>query len=168
MGDALALKREKPDMPVLKLTPAEPDSSPIEIAASKGNSLEPGSTPTRWHAYFVLPPSIAVGMYSIAIRNSASSAFTPICTFIDPLTPCLSALNVSSPVQWDNRVFTVNATQPGVGRDATKAVSTALAKANANGGGVVFFPRGQYFIKGPLIVDPGAEYCPVPLLQSKY
>ena len=30
-----------------------------------------------------------------------------------------------------------------------------MAAAAKNGGGVVYFPRGQYFVKGPLVVAPG-------------
>ena len=35
------------------------------------------------------------------------------------------------------------------------AAFKAVAAAKANGGGVVFFPRGMYFIDVPLLVSPG-------------
>ena len=67
-------------------------------------------------------------------------------------TICLSSINVTEPKQWPSTVFTVASRQPGIGRNATAGVLAALAAARANGGGVVFFPRGQYFIDVPLIV----------------
>ena len=56
---------------------------------------------------------------------------------------------------WKPDTFTVNSTQPGVGHDATDAVTAAIAAAAKNGGGTVLFPPGQYFIKTALVVAPG-------------
>ena len=42
-----------------------------------------------------------------------------------------------------------------MGRNATIAVHIAIAAAAANGGGVVYFPAGQYFVQGPIVVAPG-------------
>ncbi len=38
--------------------------------------------------------------------------------------------------------------------ERTEGVSAALAKAKANGGGVVYFPAGRYHVKGPLDLPP--------------
>ena len=41
--------------------------------------------------------------------------------------------------------------------DDTEAVLKALQEASANGGGIVYFPQGQYRISRPLTVPPGTE-----------
>lgn len=61
----------------------------------------------------------------------------------------------SAESRWKSDVFAVNATQPGPARNATAAVHAAIAAAEANHGGVVYFPRGQYFVTGPLLVPNG-------------
>ena len=162
VGDAIGLAPLSASG-ILRLTPAGSSlaaAAPVDIKAradKSGGGM--GAKPTRWHALFDLPPSIAAGQYSVAVSNGAGHPpiFTPLCTFIDPATPCLSTLNVSAPLALPARpdIFTVNATQPGVGRDASEAVAQAIAAATQNGGGVVFFPRGQYFIKQALVVSPG-------------
>ena len=48
----------------------------------------------------------------------------------------------------------MKAPQPGYGRSATAAVHTALAQAAVAGGGVVYLPRGQYFVDGAIILPP--------------
>ena len=161
VGDAIGISPLSASS-VLRLTPAgsatttgvvAASAAPQDIPARKssdGDGL--GAKSTRWHAFFDLPSSIATGQYTISISNGEGSPFTPMCTFIDPQTPCLSALNVSHSHVFKTDIFTVNATQPGVGRDATAAVSAAINAATKNGGGVVFFPTGQYFIKTALVV----------------
>jgi hypothetical protein len=166
VGEAISLGapvndpgKQLPDLSVLRLV--EGAGGPAQHLTARAytgpDSSPPGSLSTRWHAYFDLPRSLAAGQYSISVAASRSSgsSFSPLCTFIDPSTPCLSTLNVSSPLEWKSDVFTVNATQPGVGHDATIAVAAAVSAAKANGGGTVFFPFGQYFIRGPLVVEPG-------------
>jgi hypothetical protein len=158
VGDAIALHSGSG-----ALTPShlhiQVGGKELAIAARSDSPGINGSTPSRSHAFFDLPASIAPGVYPVAVSNYASGSKTPLCTFIDSATPCLSTINitkttgVAAPSKPDT--FTVNATQPGVGHDATAAVATAVSAANANGGGIVFFPTGQYFIKGPLIVEPG-------------
>jgi len=59
-----------------------------------------------------------------------------------PAEPCRSIIEVRPSEEWSQRVFRVDAQQPGVGRNATVAVHAAVAAAAANGGGVVFFPSG--------------------------
>ncbi|NJL19144.1 MAG: hypothetical protein HC901_02265, partial [Bdellovibrionaceae bacterium] len=41
--------------------------------------------------------------------------------------------------------------------DDTSAIVAAVAAANANGGGIVFFPSGDYLIKQNLTLSPGVE-----------
>lgn len=113
-----------------------------------------GAMPTRWHAFFDLPADLAPGTYELALRapGRGATAEEKLCTFISVNTTCLSTIDVTKPKQWPSKVFTVASRQPGIGRSATAGVLAALDGARANGGGVVFFPRGQYFIDVPLIV----------------
>ena len=164
VGDAIGLPLSGDDgsgvtTASLMLTPTTGGGAVIRLTAraSPGGDAV-GATPTISHAYFDLPTDIEPGLYTAAVANVANdngAVYTPLCTFIDPATPCLTTLNVSHPIVWSSTRFVVNATQPGPGRDATKAVQDAIAKATANGGGVVYFPRGQYFVRGPLVVSPG-------------
>ena len=127
-----------------------------------------GAAPTRWHAFYDIPASFSPGSYvsrhdiaaiwvaffsrcqrhrcwqELALRGSGGvGTEEKLCTFINPSTPCLSAINISAPKAWPSKVFRVAAQQPGIGRNATAAVLSAMADAKAAGGGVVFFPRGQ-------------------------
>ncbi|MEI7837952.1 MAG: glycosyl hydrolase family 28-related protein, partial [Planctomycetota bacterium] len=61
---------------------------------------------------------------------------------------------VRPPVAWPARVFNVmdfGAVGDGVADD-TAAAQAALAQAKANGGGVVYFPRGRYEIRDTLVM----------------
>ena len=103
-----------------------------------------GAAPTRWHAFYDIPASFSPGSYELALRGSGGvGTEEKLCTFINPSTPCLSTINISAPKAWPSKVFRVAAQQPGIGRNATAAVLSAMADAKAAGGGVVFFPRGQ-------------------------
>lgn len=153
VGEAINLGADTKSPSILRLEHTA-GGAPQEIRAVTDGGPA-GSTLTRWHAFFPLPASLAPGLYNVSIAAGQGGTFTPLSTFVDPATPSLATLNVSAPVVWKSETFRVNATQPGVGRDATTAVQAALRAANNNGGGVVFFPMGQYFIRGPLIVNPG-------------
>lgn len=151
IGDAIGLGAAKASVAQLLIT--QPSGKVLKISAQLDGG-PPGSKPSRSHAFFELPSSLAVGVYPVAVANSATGTAAPLCTFLDQHTPCLATLNISKPFEWKSQIFTVNATQPGVGHDATTAVQSAVQAANVNGG-VVFFPTGQYFIRGPIIVEPG-------------
>jgi hypothetical protein len=154
VGEAINLGADTKTPSILRLEHVDGAGAPQEIqAVTEGGPA--GSALTRWHAFFPLPASLVHGVYNVSIAAGKGATFSLLNTFIDPDTPSLATLNVSTPVAWKTEVFRVNATQPGVGRDATAAVQAALSAANTNGGGVVFFPFGQYFIRGPLIVNPG-------------
>ena len=66
-------------------------------------------------------------------------------------TCSLGKVTVTAPEQWKPEVFNVR----DFGDDSDAAVHAALAKAEANGGGVVYFPRGRYQIKSELKLPPG-------------
>jgi hypothetical protein len=141
---------------VLRLT--EQTSKTVLHLSSRDDTAVPSAT--RWHAFFDLPTSIAAGVYTVDVGSSPITSgppatFTRLCTFKDSSTPCLSTITVATPTPFKTTVFTVKSVQPGPGRNATAGVQDAIAAAAANGGGVVYFPRGQYFIDGPMKVAPG-------------
>lgn len=144
---------------VLKLS--SHSGPPLKIMASSRSGN--GQT-TRWHAYFDLPPNMLPGTYNASISSSPSGMdsllFVPLCTFISTDTICLSTLTVQSQAPPKGKVFNVvkhfGSPQPGVGRNATLAVQAAIAAAaQAGPGSVVYFPRGTYFVYGPLLVPQG-------------
>ena len=213
------------------------------LSSNLRNLAITGAKPTRWHAFFDLPPSLTPGVYpviawalidcwpglsrvaaakvahlnrrrparsamgwkrcgqrtahagpslgpaQVAISNGGQTGvFTKVCTFVDPATPCLATVNVTRPVTvtppslsrlgpnlptldrsvapvwsaytqlafasvcahyidrivslhscrrpraWKSQVFTVKATQPGAGRDASAAVAAAIKACSENGG----------------------------------
>jgi hypothetical protein len=112
-----------------------------------------GAKLTRWHGFFDLPAALAPALYQLAVSNGGP--FVDVCTFVDPATPCLGTVNVTAPPVWDKTVFAVDAEQPGVGRNATAAVQAAVDAAGKNGGGVVYFAPGQYFVTGAIRVPVG-------------
>ena len=117
-----------------------------------------GAAPSRWHAFYDLPPTISLGSWEVSLRapssgsDNTSETEEKLCTFISVNTTCLGTITVTEPKKWPSQQFIVKSRQPGIGRNATTGVLAALAAARANGGGVVYFPRGQYFIDVPLIV----------------
>ena len=75
-----------------------------------------------------------------------------------------STVQIISPPQWDPKVFTVDCelSKPiferpcgWVGARSSAQLDAAIAQADRNGGGVVFLPRGQYYIDGPIVVPAG-------------
>ena len=171
--------------PVAAVAPAAAAAAAAAIVLVARASLDGGGVGaalTRWQAYFDLPAALAPGNYSLAIAHGGgsgsddtggaaanASAFEPLCTFVDQDRPCRSTIRVTAAgtALADPRTtfgatdtFVVNATQPGAGRDATAAVAAAVAAASAHLAGgaeraLVHFPRGQYFVQGPILVAPG-------------
>lgn len=84
--------------------------------------------------------------------------------FASPEVPALDFITVASARVWKSEVFTINCdwnkdlfSRPcgWVGARSSVQVDAALAAAKANEGGIVYLPRGQYYIDGPLIVSDG-------------
>jgi len=146
VGEAIGL--DKPSTLVLRAA----SGGAAHALAARSSPGGIGAAPTRWHAFFDLPRGIALGSYELSLRGGAGAVEEKLCMFLSVYTTCLSTINVTKPKQWPSKVFTVASRQPGIGRNATAGVLAALRAARANGGGVVLFPRGQYFIDVPLIV----------------
>jgi len=94
-----------------------------------------------------VPTDLPAGNYAVAVHNGfggpeAWSAAGHVQIHLAP--------------QWNQEVFDVSkfvaAGGGSVAGDCTVAVKAALAKAAANGGGIVYFPRGRYLINEELIV----------------
>ena len=91
----------------------------------------------RFSLFVPLPARLPVGRYALRVSNG----FGGVAAWSAPLT-----INIKRPDVWPGRVFSVKnfaALGDGV-HDDTKAVRAALAAAERNGGGVVYFPWGTY------------------------
>lgn len=115
-----------------------------EKSSSPAISLRPTAT-SLWDATFALPSDIPKGVYRLRLWNGQGNGDTIIVagTILVEMPPA-------------SRQLLVDVTEFGAkgdGRnDDLNAIRAALAKADKNGGGTVFFPRGRYFLSGPLDV----------------
>lgn len=82
-----------------------------------------------------LPPTLAEGAYEVSVHNgyAGEAGWRPG-----------GSLTVARRPAWPAEVFNVK----------TLGLNTALEKAAANGGGVVYFPRGRYKMEGAIVVPP--------------
>lgn len=129
-------------------------------------SVDPHVT-TQYSAYFALPTNFPVdaaeSQWYVDISNGLGD-FARINMFLSPEQPSVSTVRIVNTVSaWPptGPVFTVattsmptqplpNGTYPNATSDA--AIAAALQAAAAAGGGVVYFPRGYYFITQPIVV----------------
>ena len=86
--------------------------------------------------------------------------------FASPAAPNASLVHVTPPRRWSDATFTVDCgwslpleqrSCGWAGARSSAAVERALEAARAAGGGIVYLPRGQYFVDGPLIVPEGTR-----------
>ncbi len=101
-----------------------------------------------WSLNAALPSDLAAGEYELILRNGLGSDSYP-----------LGKMTVKPHAEvWKTKVF--NATEYGAvandGFDDTVAVKSALEAIKANGGGILYFPRGRYQINGMLEIPPCA------------
>ena len=108
---------------------------------------------------FTLPVRTPLGHYSLFVHNGfgGNAGWVPAGT-----------VDVKRPAVWPARIFNVmdfygvqaaseiaktqSKGSPAI--DRTEAIQAALQKAQANGGGVVYFPEGKYALRGALQVPP--------------
>lgn len=106
---------------------------------------------SSYDVHFVLPETIAEGVYKIYSHNGLGSEFG----WSEPLE-----LTVKKRPQWPSKVFDVKdfgaigrANQGPFGfNDDTQAIQNALDAAGANGGGIVFLPAGSYYVTKTLVI----------------
>jgi hypothetical protein len=133
---------------VLRLTPESGRS--IELAATKADAFA---------ASFDIPSDLKPGMYQAAMHNGLGG---------DAAWREIANVRIDPPVAWPQEVFSVlDFYGPKAVQDAIKSrqryapfmdrmegIRAALAKAKANGGGIVYFPAGKYLITELLEIPP--------------
>eukprot|EP01043_Picozoa_sp_COSAG02_P002113 COSAG02_NODE_48_length_45421_cov_103.222100_6_plen_689_part_00 len=179
---ALQRKLERPGrgggLTQLRLIP-ERGGSPVLLTAQW--TAEEFAQRADFSATFQIPPSIALGAYklSVSVSNEQSEATGPkffnISTFVSPAVPRCTTLEIRAPLAFKPQRFLVarpphghrvptcagdygsGPGSPNRAFDSLPAVQAAFAKARANGGGEVHFPRGQYWLSGAVVVPPGVR-----------
>eukprot|EP01052_Picozoa_sp_SAG31_P038903 SAG31_NODE_5288_length_2630_cov_2.811537_3_plen_223_part_00 len=165
---ALAAEQKEPTAaPVtskLRLT-AKTVADPVGAATPLVLTSVAANTST-FDALFELPANLVAGEYtaelSSGLKSHALGEWFPLSMFLSPEVPQLTTVTVETPPAWPTQIFEVDcdASQLDifkkpcgwVGARSSKQVDAALAKAKAAGGGIVYFPRGQYYIDGPIVV----------------
>lgn len=112
------------------------------MRAADGSTVALTSSESSPYALrFSLLQKTAPGDYALFVHNGlgGDAGWRPAGT-----------LNVRSPVAWKTDVFNIK----DFGPNPDDALLAALAKAKANGGGVVFLPRGRYQVKSILTIPP--------------
>ena len=126
----------------------------LEPENGAGINLQPTAA-DEYALRMEVPASMAAGKYQIRIHNGAggSAAWRDAGTIqilaahSDP-AGVFSVLDIYGPdAVKEMRKSLVKYSQP---LDRTEGIQAALAKAKANGGGVVYFPAGRYLVKGAL------------------
>jgi hypothetical protein len=124
-----------------------------------------------FEARFAIPPTLSPGKYTAEISNGLSShskgAFFPMTMFSeDAPGGRLGLVSVAPAHVWPSKVFRVDCEWEKpiferpcgwVGARSSTQLDAALAEAKAAGGGIVYLPRGQYYIDGPIVVPPNTR-----------
>jgi hypothetical protein len=110
-------------------------------------------------ASFEIPSDLAPGTYQAAMHNGLGG---------DAAWREIANVRIDPPVQWPQEVFSVldfygsKAVEEAIKSrqryqpfmDRMEGIRAALAKAKANGGGIVYFPPGKYLITERLDIPP--------------
>ena len=99
-----------------------------------------------WQAVFSIPGALACKAVLVEVRTPLSGAWRRVGEWSIGAARTLRKADVF-------RVTDFGAVSND-GKDDTAAVSNALAAAAANGGGIVFVPRGRFKVHGTLAVPP--------------
>jgi len=101
-----------------------------------------------YSAHVELPADLPPGSYSLRLHNGAggTNAWSPAV----PIT-------IAQPLAWPQKVFDVTAF--GARGDGVfncdQTIATAVQRARASGGGIVFFPRGRYALSNTVVIPKG-------------
>ncbi len=112
-----------------------------------------------WSLRCPVPADLAPGSYAVRLHSGQGGAGA---------WREAGTVSVAAPAPWPTNVYSVFASSgPDAARDMrrslvkygqplerTEAVLAALAKAKANGGGIVYFPAGRYHLNAPLELPP--------------
>jgi len=159
-----AAGRTAPQPTRLRLTPttggsAQASSSPLVLTSTTKDE------DSMFAASFPVPPSLASGDYTVEVSNGfgGDEAWVGMRSFLAANDTSSGTVTVKPPRQWTNgkaQIFNVSdyGCAGTIECDSTAAVRAALAAADSNGGGVVYFPRGQFFL---MSTDDGIQLGPV-------
>lgn len=109
---------------------------PVKVAPAAGNA---------WRGIFRLPDELAPGKYRLTISNGDGGD----AERIDAGDMLVRAPEPQPPQSFDVRAY--GAIGDGQA-DSTRAIYAAMEAARLGGGGVVYFPRGRYFVSGALVI----------------
>jgi hypothetical protein len=107
-----------------------------------------------------------VAHLSNGLSTPSHDGWSALRMFASPAAPNASLVHVTPPRKWSDATFTVDCgwslpleqrSCGWAGARSSAAIDRALEAARAAGGGVVYLPRGQYFVDGPLIVPEGTR-----------
>ena len=160
---ALAQQLERPAAAAqptrLRLTPTTGGSAPLVLTSTSKDE------DSMFAASFPVPPSLPSGDYTVEVSNGfgGDEEWVGMASFLAANDTSSGTVTVKPPRQWTNgkaQVFNVSdyGCAGTIECDSTAAVRAALAAADRNGGGVVYFPRGQFYL---MSTDDGIQLGPV-------
>ncbi len=129
---------------------ARPPAKPVLVLRRSpgGRTLRlPAEAPDRWSLQATLPTDMPPGRWRAWVHNGSGGP----AGWTDA-----GEVQIASREKWPDKIFNVRefgAMGRGEVGDAA-AVLSALAAAGENGGGIVFFPRGQYAMQDTVRVPP--------------
>ena len=148
----------------LRLTRLGPGDAPATPIVLRSNGAVADA---MYAANFSTEAVTTPGTYSVEVSNGFGGAeeWVRLASFLGPggkANASSSVLEVKRPRRWTNgkpEVFDVSefGCAGTIECDSTAAVAAALAAADANGGGVVHLPRGQYYL---MTTDDGIQLGP--------
>ena len=132
----------------VRLVPASGTSVALRVEAADG-----------WSLRCPVPADLATGSYTVRLHSGQGGAGA---------WGAAGTVAITAPTPWPTTVYSVlepygtNAVRDmrrslrkyGQPVERTEGVLAALAKAKANGGGIVHFPAGRYHLNAPLQVPP--------------
>jgi hypothetical protein len=121
----------------------------IELAGPQRRSLEVTGA-GRFQLFASLPQDLPTGAYTVRVHPGSGG---------EPGWSAPLQVAVRSPQPWPDTLFSVkDFSASGEGsKDDTVALQAALTAAGANGGGIVYLPRGRYQINATLTVPRFTE-----------
>jgi hypothetical protein len=130
------------------LLPDDSGSATIAIRPAGGawRKIQPSKS-ERYALTARLPADLADGSYDLSIHNGSGgpAGWSPLHSF-----------TVKKPEQWPQQRWNVRE-HGALGDDVhddSEVVRSLLAKAEANGGGILYFPWGTYRLSGSLVIPP--------------
>lgn len=118
----------------------------VRLEGPGGKAVTPAvKEATEWSVTVGLPAGLPAGAYHVRVHNGHGGPRG----WSDG-----GAVTVAAPERWPSKVYNVadfGALGDGALGDAT-GLRAALAEAEANGGGVVYLPRGRYQVTGTLTI----------------